>query len=99
MRAAPAMPPPAPTFSTTTGCPRISARRDAMMRPNTSPGPPAPNGTTMVTGRIGQVCAAAGVHDAISAAAAASVLMLGTGLLAVLIDSRLNGDRDGEIML
>src|SRR5262245_20002976 len=30
------------------------------MRPTRSTGPPAGNGTTMVTGRVGQVCACAG---------------------------------------
>src|SRR5580700_5565194 len=53
------MPPAPPTFSTTTCWPRISLTRCAITRPSTSVGPPAANGTTMVTGRVGQSCAPA----------------------------------------
>ena len=41
---------------------RSSERRCARMRPMTSAPPPAANGTTMVTGRSGQSCAAAGAR-------------------------------------
>ena len=48
--------PPAPSgFSTTTCWPRSSLIRCAMMRPATSLGPPAANGTTRVRGRVGQL--------------------------------------------
>ena len=47
--------------SPTTACwPRSSLIRCAMMRPATSLGPPAANGTTRVRGRVGQLCATAG---------------------------------------
>src|SRR5262249_39463918 len=46
-------------FSTTICFPRISVRRCATTRPLTSTGPPAANGTTMLTGRAGQSCATA----------------------------------------
>src|SRR2546423_8903068 len=50
--------PPAPvTFSTTTVCPRLFVIRSAMMRAIVSVGPPAENGTTIVTGRAGKFCA------------------------------------------
>ena len=40
--------------------PRTSERRRPTMRPSTSVPPPGANGTTMVNGRVGQLCAAAG---------------------------------------
>ena len=52
------MPPAPPTFSTTICCFKISPRRGAMPLPTTSVGPPAANGTIIVTGRVGQLSAA-----------------------------------------
>src|SRR4051812_23932062 len=50
--------PPAPvTFSTTTVCPRLFVIRSATIRAIVSVGPPAENGTTTVTGRVGKFCA------------------------------------------
>ncbi len=47
--------PPAPLmFSITTCLPIASLRYGDRMRPSVSTGPPAANGTTMVTGRVGQ---------------------------------------------
>src|SRR6266850_3573736 len=55
--------PPAPvTFSTTTVWPRLFVIRSAMIRPIASVGPPAENGTTIVTGRAGKFCADATVQ-------------------------------------
>src|SRR5215469_11143815 len=53
------MPPAPPAFSTMTCWPKTSARRAARMRPMTSAPPPAANGTTIVSGRLGQPCAVA----------------------------------------
>ena len=47
------MPPAPPTFSITTCWPSISLIRAPTTRPSTSVGPPAANGITMVTGRVG----------------------------------------------
>src|SRR5262245_66577038 len=55
------MPPAPPTFSMTTGWPSTSASRLETMRASTSVPPPGGNGTTIVTGRAGQACAAAGL--------------------------------------
>ena len=55
----PSMPPAPPTFSITTFCPRIWPIRSAMIRPNTSIGPPAAAATTIVSGRLGHSCAVA----------------------------------------
>jgi len=43
----------------------------------TSNAPPAAKGTTIVTGRVGQSCAAAGAVEATKAPTAAMILMLG----------------------
>src|SRR3984885_14924563 len=51
------MPPAPPTFSTTICCFKISPRRGRMPLPATSVGPPAANGTIIVTGRVGQLSA------------------------------------------
>src|ERR1700722_13609473 len=67
------MPPAPPTFSMMTRWPRISPRRAARMRPMMSTAPPATNGITMVTGRSGQFCAAAGAAAAASIAKAAGL--------------------------
>src|SRR5262245_39881980 len=70
---------PAPgTFSTITGWPTSSDSRAAMMRAEVSTGPPAANGTTMVTGRVGQSCAraATGLVSAMASAAAISFRMM-----------------------
>src|SRR5581483_1802254 len=50
--------PPAPVvFSTTTVCPRLCVIRAAMILAIVSVGPPAENGTTSVTARVGKFCA------------------------------------------
>ena len=56
-RAVPVMPPPPPTFSMITCCPSASERPTARTRPAVSDELPAAKGTTMVTGRVGQLCA------------------------------------------
>src|SRR5438105_6708941 len=61
--------PPAPvTFSTTTVCPMLFAIRSAMIRAIVSVGPPAENGTTIVTGRVGKFCADEVLQNTIAAA-------------------------------
>src|SRR5262245_32536552 len=65
---------PAPgTFSTITGWPMSSDSRAAMMRAEVSTGPPAANGTTMVTGRLGPSCACAATGPASTMASAAPI--------------------------
>src|SRR5947207_2290915 len=56
----PIMPPAPVIFSTITCWPAISDMRRAMMRAITSVPPPAPHGTTRVSGRAGHGCADAG---------------------------------------
>ena len=51
--------------------------REAKSRPTTSSGPPAANGTTIVTGRVGHSRARAGVIAITSVAKATMILMLG----------------------
>src|SRR5438093_754475 len=51
------MPPAPPMFSMITCWPSTSERRGLRMRANTSSPEPAANATTMVIGRVGQVCA------------------------------------------
>src|SRR5215831_5943200 len=72
------MPAAAPTFSTITCWPKPWLRCGVKTRATTSNAPPAANGTTMVTGRVGQSCAGADEHRATSAAAAV-MLILGMG--------------------
>src|SRR5262245_55124071 len=67
------MPPPPGTLSTITCLPITSVRYCARIRPSTSTGPPAANGTTMVTGRAGQSWACAPAAAA-SAAIASAVI-------------------------
>src|SRR5262245_51913904 len=55
--AAAGLPPPPARFSTTNGCPSSSLKTCAISRANRSAVPPAGNGTTIVTGRLGQACA------------------------------------------
>ena len=63
--------PPAPTgFSTTTVWPSTSLSAGRQERPATSLGPPAANGTTIVSVRFGRLCAAAGPASAIVSKAA-----------------------------
>src|SRR5262245_50548357 len=70
------MPPPPATLSITTWRPRASPRNCPTMRPSTSTGPPAANGTTMVSGRLGQAsCAWAMVAHAIMPASAATIIL------------------------
>src|SRR5262245_31949471 len=66
------MPPAPPTFSTTTCWPSSSLMRCAMMRPMVSCGPPAANGMTIVTGRVGKSSPLAGPSSASTAATAAN---------------------------
>src|SRR6476620_9672349 len=68
----PVMPPAPPTFSTTTVCPSSSPMRYATMRPIVSCGPPAANGITIVTGRVGKSWAPADPANASAARAAAN---------------------------
>src|SRR5262245_26732668 len=52
------MRPPAPgIFSTTIGRCGCALRPSAQLRPTASLDPPAANGTTSVSGRVGQLCA------------------------------------------
>src|SRR6185437_8544942 len=67
------MPPPPGTLSTITCLPMASPRYCARIRPSTSTGPPAANGTTMVTGRVGHSCAWT-TDVAISAASASAAM-------------------------
>src|SRR5262245_8847128 len=65
--------PPAPVrFSTTNCCLRELDRCSPTMRASASPVPPAPNGTMMRTGLVGQSCAEAGatVSNVMASAAA-----------------------------
>src|SRR5262245_53541277 len=66
--------PPAPDLlSTTNGVPNVACRCCCRMRASRSAEPPAANGTTMVTGRCGQVsCACAGAAAARMAATQAT---------------------------
>src|SRR5580704_17087783 len=54
------MPPAPPTFSTITCCCKASLKADCRMRATASIGPPVANGTTIVSGRLGQVSALIG---------------------------------------
>ena len=54
---APIMPPAPPIFSMITCCCSASLNPACKIRATASIGPPAANGTTMVTGRVGQVSA------------------------------------------
>src|SRR5262245_20572860 len=68
------MPPEPPTFSIMTCWPKSSERPGARMRPTVSAGPPAANGTTMVTGRVGQSCDSAGpLHLRLATSATATI--------------------------
>src|SRR5438046_612261 len=69
------MPPAPPIFSTITCWRRISDRRALKIRATMSVEPPAAYGTTMVTGRVGQFCAAAVAAVATNTALAAIVLI------------------------
>src|ERR1700719_2219781 len=69
------MPPPPPTFSMITCWPKISERREPRIRAKTSDPLPAGNVTTIVTGRVGQSCAAAGMIAAARTALATMLLM------------------------
>src|SRR5262249_40785224 len=69
-RSEPTVPPAPLGFSTTTCWPRTSLSPWARMRPATSLGPPAANGTTRVSGRVGKFCAGAVPAEASSASIA-----------------------------
>jgi hypothetical protein len=75
-RPLPTVPAAAPTFSTTTVCPRISPIASACSRALASTPPPAANGTISVIGRVGQSCATAGVTNTAHAASAASAALV-----------------------
>src|SRR5438105_3166206 len=87
------MPPAPPTFSTITGLPRCSAMRGARMRPRISLDAPAANGTTMVSGRVGQSWAVAELAAPTSAAAvAATILILRMGVPRCATVARISGE-------
>src|SRR5690348_12474553 len=103
-RVAPVAPPAPPTFSITTCLPRVSDSRCASTRPLASTGPPAANGTTMVTGRAGQSSARAAdniVNRARATSASfdmippetAQQLRLGQARSSVLLGSTLHQER------
>ena len=62
------MPPPPGTFSMMIGWPSVSPSVGCRMRASESIGPPAANGTTMVSGLLGQSWAPALEANAASAA-------------------------------
>src|SRR5215468_1531125 len=64
------------TFSMTTGCPSGARIRSAMTRASVSIGPPAANGTTIVIGRDGKVCAVARFEPAMASIAARAIIRL-----------------------
>src|SRR5258708_38135863 len=68
-RSEPTNPPPPGMFSMMTCWPSVSPSAGCRMRASVSIGPPAANGTTMVTGRTGQSCAPATLPPSASAAA------------------------------
>src|ERR1700674_5364015 len=72
------MPPAPPTFSTITCCCKASLKADCRIRATASIGPPAANGTTIVSGRIGQVSASIGVAKIASRAIRTSRSILGS---------------------
>ena len=73
----PVVPPAPATFSTTNCWPSALEKYSPVMRAITSVGPPAANGTMMVTGRVGYCWSAAKADDAaISAAANTSNVFL-----------------------
>ena len=61
-------------LSTTSCWPSSSDIRGVMMRATTSIGPPAANGTTIVTGRAGQSCAEAATVATANAASAVPMM-------------------------
>src|SRR5262249_3562613 len=79
--------------------------RSARIRPTVSIGPPAANGTTRVTARLGKSCVAAGAVAPINVAAAAinlmtdmSCLLLGRSTHAMADRRRITGDpRQDEV--
>src|SRR5437879_2281831 len=80
-------------FSTRTCWPNSSERRPPRIRATVSEALPAANGTTMLTGRTGQTCAAAGMIAAANATAPVMrllmlVLMLGIATLPTPRDDR-----------
>src|ERR1700722_9859322 len=72
------MPPAPPMFSTITCCCKASLKADCRMRATASIGPPVANGTTNVSGRLGQVSALIGVAKIASNAIRASRSILGS---------------------
>src|SRR5215470_14329872 len=88
------MPPPPLTFSMTTCCPKISDKRAPRIRAMTSDPLPAGYVTTIVTGRVGQFSATAGVIAAASAAPRTTLLMLD---MATLQSNPPNCDKSGGV--
>jgi hypothetical protein len=70
------LPPAPPTFSVTTGWPRLERIRSAMMRAMASVEPPGGNGTTSVICRDGKVCACALTTMAAATSAAEAILSI-----------------------
>src|ERR1700754_3532349 len=60
-------PPAPPRFSSTNCWPNFSLRASPMTRPTVSDEPPAANGETMRTARVGQSCADTGAPSASNA--------------------------------
>src|SRR6266851_6930001 len=82
-RPTPMLPPAPVVFSTTTVCPSALPMRCAMIRPSVSVGPPAENGTTIVTACAGYTCAEAVEmlpKDVAKARAASKVFIFGPPL-------------------
>src|ERR1700692_4441874 len=75
------MPAGPPTSSTIIDVPRFSAMRGPMIRPRISLPLPAANGTTMVTGRVGQSWAAAGATMKAATHAAMAAIVLTPGMI------------------
>src|SRR6202035_6185455 len=72
------MPPAPPTFSTITCCCKAALKAGCRMRATASIGPPVANGTTIVSGRVGQVSALIGVAKIASRAIRTSRIILGS---------------------
>jgi hypothetical protein len=89
-RLAPVEPPAPPTFSMMICWLISSLMGGARMRATTSIGPPAGKGTTMVTVRLGQSSALAGLAQASQTANAAIVLTMVASRLRTLGASPLN---------
>src|SRR5712671_1012710 len=99
-RAAPDMPPAPPMFSAMICWPSFSESLCANNRATRSTGPPAGNGTTRVTGRVGQVdvvdalgCAATGDAMAQASVAPINVLIMAQSPCHLLLNNSAGFDR------